>query len=133
MIIGYLTEPEKEYVAAIRSAASPAELIEAIRPFARIAADALAVAEGMDVAAWTEFSRGLKSEGRGKYAGDAWAERFGAIILPAVMIEVTAIAEHFKAPWGVAFIRMLDAGRLVERDGVVSVVRPKPAAKDEPC
>ncbi len=34
--------------------------------------------------------------------------RFGEIILPAPMLEVSLIAENYNAPWGVAFQRWLE-------------------------
>lgn len=45
-------------------------------------------------------------------------KRFAAILMPEVMFQVSAIAEHFKAPWGCAYIRCREEKMVVEKKGV---------------
>ena len=111
MRISYQTEPVRPYQDAIAGARNREELRDAIEPYLQVADDAMKATNDMD---WAEWTRGLKSERKGKYAGDEWAERYGAILMPEVMFKVSIVAEQFKVPWGLAYIRLRDVGKLKE-------------------
>jgi hypothetical protein len=60
------------------------------------------------------FRAGLKKERGSKghrraFAGAEWCERFGAIMLPALLLQVGEVALRFQVPWGTAYIRMQEA------------------------
>jgi hypothetical protein len=119
--IGYYSEPVKPYCAAIAAAKSPEELREKIRGFSLIAWDALKAANGIISGAdWQEWRRGLRIERKGEFAGEEFARRYGAILMPEIMVRVTMLAEQYTAPWGTAYIRAREAGLIVEADGRAS-------------
>ena len=122
MQIAWLTEPEKDYAKALDGAQSVEELREAIRPYRLVAQDALDVATRMDAVAFQEFQQGLRRERRGQSNTEAWMERYGAILIPSVMLHVSMLAEQFGAPWGAAYSRLKEVGRIVERKGVAHLV-----------
>ena len=109
--ITYLSEPWKPYQDAISCARNREELRDAIKPFLQIADDAMKATRDMN---WPEWQRGLTSERRGRFAGEEWEARYGAILMPEVMFKVSLIAFRFKMPWGAAYIRLRDVGRLRE-------------------
>jgi hypothetical protein len=128
MYIGYLTEPMEPYMKALEGAKTLKSLAAAVQKYKKIAADACAVVDGMGEADFTEWRRGLASERKKEFAGDEWCQRFGAILIPRVMLEVGLVANHFVAPWGCAYIRMREEGRISEAGGVASIVT-EPAKK----
>lgn len=112
--VHYLTEdPTKKYVADLNRVTNLQELRKLLRdwkPF--VGDDAIAVAKEMDEADFTDFRDGLDLERKKKYAGDEWATKFGGIIIPTPMLKAAIVAENFKVPWGTAFIRLRDTGKL---------------------
>lgn len=112
--VHYLTDdPAKEYVADLDRVTNLQELRKLLRdwkPF--VGKDAIDAAKAMDDADFTDFRDGLVLERKKKYAGDEWATKFGAIIIPTPMLKASTIAERFKVPWGTAFIRLRDTGKL---------------------
>ena len=115
MEITYISDPVPSYTAAITAAKNRDELQDAIAPFSLVAADAREMAGGKY--SFDEFRKGLRKERRGRFAGEDWAEKFAAIIMPEIMFRVSAVAQKFNAPWGVTYIRLKDAGRIIETDG----------------
>ena len=43
-------------------------------------------------------------------------ERFGNVIVPDLMFQVSMVASQFGVPWGLAFVRLKDAGIIVYDD-----------------
>jgi hypothetical protein len=126
MRIGYLTDPVKGYVDGVRAATTLAELQAHIRKHRRIAVDALCVADRMTAEDFVEFRKGLPKVRRPFKGFELWTTRYGALVLPIVMLEVSMIADQFKAPWGCAFIRAKEEGLIVERDGLAYMAMRKP-------
>jgi len=124
MEINNYSEPIPDYGKAIDGATSVDALRAAIEPFKLIANDALTVANAMLRSDWNDFKKGLKSERRGKFAGIPWTERYGAILLPTVMLMVGMTASKFMVPWGVAYIRHKEFGHIKEADGVATWNKP---------
>lgn len=125
MNISYYTECLPAYIKAVDGARNWEELIEAIGPYKLVASDAieqaLQRAEEGDTS-WVEFREGLKKERRRQSAGEEWYPKYGDILLPAVMFQVSLVAEQYKAPWGCAYIRLKQVGRITERRGVARFV-----------
>lgn len=127
MNITYLTEdPGKDYAKKIRGAKTLADLRAVLQPFKLIAADATSAAAAMDEAAFVKWRLGLPNTVHNLFPGEEWMDAFGMILLPVVMLEVSLTAIHFGAPWGTAYIQLCKHGRIVEVDGVASVVPVKP-------
>lgn len=101
-------QQDADYAAALTKCESLAELRELITVYAELAVDAKAVVDAMTEAEWPAFVKGLKSERRGKFAGDDWAKRYGAILMPMPMMRISEIASQFQAPFGVAWQRCRD-------------------------
>lgn len=55
-----------------------------------------------DDESYAELQRGVKAERAKVFAGEAWARRFGAILLPENAMLASQVADEFKAPWGAA-------------------------------
>lgn len=124
MHIGYLTDVPATYTKAIDGAKNWDELIDAIGPYKLVANDAIqcAIHEAIGgTASWIEFSAGLHRERKKRFAGEEWMHRFADILMPAVMFHVSGIAAHFFVPWGLAYLRMKEAGKLKERNGVAEI------------
>jgi len=122
MKISYTYEPSADYRKATDSAQNPDELVIALLEFLEIAYDAYEVAKEIRLSDWSEFKKGLAKERSGEYAGDEWDERYGAILLPMVMLKVSMTAGRFNVPWGIAFIRMIETGLLIKQKGHYVVV-----------
>ena len=57
---------------------------------------------------------------------------FCVIICPKIILEIGLIAEQFKVPDGVAFIRLKDVGVLIEnKNGFLEMPSPKPKGKSK--
>ncbi|MCR4339125.1 MAG: hypothetical protein NUW01_04465 [Gemmatimonadaceae bacterium] len=109
--ITYLWEPDG-YVAGLTAATNHAALLDHLLAWRPLADDALTAAPAPS--AFKTFRAGLLKERRGQYAGDGWAERYGAILIPYLMLRVSPIADRFGVPWGTAYIRLRDEGYITE-------------------
>ena len=130
MDIGYQSEPIEDYQKALNGAKTLDGLRKAVGKFALIAGDAAEVVSGMDEDAFKEWAAGLAMERKKQFAGEDWVEKYGAIVMPIVMLEVGMIAQHFGAPWGCAYIRMKEAGRIKEVCGVAQLVKQLSSRSD---
>jgi len=77
-----------------------------------LADDALECANNMTAEDFELFRKGLKKERKGVFAGEKWSERFADILMPALMFKVSITASEYKVPWGLAYLRLKEAGRL---------------------
>jgi hypothetical protein len=66
---------------------------------------------------WKEYKKGMAIEKTGKYSGDEWLEKYGAILLPAVIMFIGLQAAHFVCPDGLIFIRACESGYLKKNAG----------------
>jgi len=105
--IGYITDICKPYVEGVQKAKTLDELKAAINEWNELAPDAMKQVEAPEFD-WNEFQAGIKQEKRGKYAGDAWAKKYGAVLLPVVIMEIGLVGQGFMVPDGVVFHRLLD-------------------------
>ena len=114
--ISYISEPVEDYVVMLNGAKTMKDLQDGLNGWRSIAGDAADLVDTMCTEDFTAFRKALRSERRGKFCGEA-ATHFLPIIIPALMFEVTMIAEQFGVPWGCAYIRLRDIGRIVETSG----------------
>ena len=104
--ITYISEQHIDW----RDGLSAVDSVTALRALAEsygdLATDAAAVAAAMTDEDWPDFQRGLLKERRGHYAGDAWAKRYAAVLLPEPMLMVSILASHYRVPFGLAYMRL---------------------------
>lgn len=112
--IGYLSSADQDYCRLLPLQKSLKALRKLTKQYDRIAADAHEIAEKMTEEDFVEFRAGLAKEKQGEFAGEIFMEKFGAILLPTVLLQVGMTAKQFGAPFGVAYIKMKDAGHIVE-------------------
>ena len=104
--INYLTDdPARLYAKAIRKTSDLYELIQVLHDWEEIAGDALTTARKMSDDDWPEFVAGLKMESRKEFAGVTWVEKYGAILMPKIMMKLSLLSEQMKVPWGTCYIR----------------------------
>lgn len=125
--IDYFTEPVEDYVNGLTKQNTKSDLVKFLKSFKPLTLDAIEAAE--QITNFREFQRGLRSERRKIYSGDAWATKYGAILMPLVMWEVSMIQAKFVVPWGLAYHRLIDVKRIVlGKDGYARLQEPP---KDE--
>ncbi len=118
--ITYVSDQARDYSDALRKVRNYTELLGLVNQYQAIAGDAVeAVQAGLTDpdAFWNDFLEGHAKEMRGEYSGDEWAERFGMIPMPEIIMRVGLIAVHFGVPWGCAFIRLKEMGMLKKSRG----------------
>ena len=111
--IGYLSECDRDYAADLKKAQTFDDLTTFVKRWRMLANDAYksVMSKSFD---WDEFVKGRAMENRDEYAGDVWAEKYSAILMPELMMRVSIYAQNFGAPWGVTYIRLREFGRIVE-------------------
>ena len=123
--IDYMSDQVTDYVEALPKCKTLDDLKALLIGFHTIAPDALAQCP-RDEKEFKLFMLGLKKERRGKFAGPDFMERYGAVLMPALMIRISSIANQYGAPWGLVFIRLRDAGRIqFDNTGVAQWVEPE--------
>lgn len=104
--ISYTTEISKPYVKGIQACSSKEELFNFVNSlYKEICHDALEKIISSEFS-WKEYQRGCKLERKGKYAGDEWAKKYGAILMPEIILFIGMKAQQFHAPEGLVFIRL---------------------------
>jgi len=121
--IGYLAEFDQEYSKELWNCKTLEELKVFILKWQEIAYDGhLVIISGgkdgnpMSLEDFKEFRRGLRKEHSGRFSGEDWVKKYGAIVMPELLMRVSMISHHFKAPWGTAFIRCQEEGYIVQKD-----------------
>lgn len=84
------------------------ELRALVTFYSDLSVDAVSVVAAMTADDFTEFRRGLRSERKGRFAGEPWMLRFGAVLMPMPMLRISQIADQFKAPFDVTWRRLRD-------------------------
>lgn len=112
-LVPYLYEPVEDYVEDIRSAKSPEELKVKLVKWQWIAEDACIAADKIDKTNWKEWKQFLKDSKREDIIiKEDLMDKYGPILLPEKMLNVSLVATKFNAPWGAAYNRMLEEGVL---------------------
>lgn len=128
MEITYISECDRDYARLLALQDTRAKLRKFLQTYRRVADDAYQVSLGMSLGDFRQFRDGLAQERRGKFAGENFVKRYGPVLMPRVLFEVSMIATEFHAPWGCAFLQMVKAGRIVEVDDVAKIVDKAAAA-----
>lgn len=117
--ISYVSDQTGDYCAALPKCKTLPDLMTLLHSYHTIFADALEAAPTNDVE-FAAFMAGLRKERRGQFAGEDYANRYGAVMMPELMLHVGMVAQKFGVPWGCAFIRLREAGRIAFDDGGVA-------------
>lgn len=122
--IGYVDAPHHEYVSSLANAKSLEALKAVGVRFSRLFSDAAEIIASITDADFAEFRRGLLCERKGKFAGEEWAAKYGAVTIPRVGMFVGLYALKMHVPFGLVFNRMRDVGQITIEDGVVVYRHP---------
>lgn len=111
--IGYVSMTDMEYSDALRKVKTLAELRKHCNYYSPIAQDAVELANKMTPADFERFLDDLKvvSRVRGKRA-QRIADEWGDILMPKTMLTVGMVAMQFTVPFGTAYIRMKEMGKI---------------------
>lgn len=107
--ITYLSEHPEIYTKALDQVQTHSDLLELLKEWETVAWDALDLAQKFDNKRFDKFLTDLKKERKGKFSKN---EDCAVIMMPEIMFKTSIIAEQFKVPWGCAFIRLTDVGKL---------------------
>ena len=124
--IGYLWEPD--YSSRLRKCVTLKDLLELTADYELLAGDALDIVRKMKPKDFNEWLAGDLKERKGRFAGEAYSKKYGAIALPAEMLNVSMVSMAYKAPFGTCYIRLKEMGKLVIKEGRI-VVTLKDAKK----
>lgn len=115
--ITYYSDQAKDYIDAIVKCQTLNELLVVLDDYKSIFYDAFEAAPKNDEE-FNEFITGLKKERRGKFAGNKFMGRYGCVLLPTLAMRVAIVSMNCSAPWGCAFIRLKEMGKIQYRDGI---------------
>ena len=101
-------DADTAYTRALTDCLTLSDLSALMARYADLAVDASRVVASMTDADMAEFRRGLRSERKGRFAGEAWARRFSAVLMPLPMMRVSQIAREYHVPFSVALKRIQD-------------------------
>jgi len=128
---GWLSEPVGDYEKGLDGAKTLTALRAYLESWREVAGDAWAAVQDWTEADFTAWRKALASERRGKFMGDEAMARFACVLLPEVLFRVSVIANEYKAPWGVAYHRAIDAKLIVVADGIATL-QPPPVPEQAP-
>jgi len=120
MQVSHVSEIPEDYQKALDEARTLPQLRRVVQEYREVAVDAVDAVNQMDDDAFVVWRGALAKERRGVFMGEALIDRFGPILMPAVMLQVAAVADRFKVPWGLAYIRLREAGRVTVKNGVAT-------------
>ena len=109
--VGYLDDLIADYTKQRQAAQTLAELQQVTARWEPVAGDAFDVVRGMTAAQFKRYQKGERLERKKQYAGDEWAARFGAVLMPEMLLRIAVIAQEYSVPDGCAFIRAVEVGR----------------------
>lgn len=118
-------EKPEAYSAMLSKCSTLAELRAHVLAYEDLALDAVAVVHEMTAADFREWQIGLKMERRGKFAGEDFMRRFGAVLMPQPMLRITMLADEYCVPFVVAHQRLKDVRPdLLELHPAIDAVDP---------
>lgn len=105
--VSWLTDGPARWREALDQATDLERLMETLAEWREMCPDAWD-ARPMDEREFVLWRVGLKKERgpRKRFDGEEFAKRFGAVLIPARMLQVGMIAEQWHVPWGTALIRL---------------------------
>lgn len=113
----YKADIARPYAEGLASASTLARLRAFVARYGELTADAQAVVAGMEQPAFREWRAGLQQERANVFAGHAFNERYGALLMPKVLMAITLLAARWGVPEGAALNRLCQLGGVVRRDG----------------
>lgn len=127
--ISYVSDQIGDYTTAIHGATTLAHLRDVVAAWKTLCPDAVAVVETMTTKEdFRQWRKGLAKERRGYFAGDEFCNRFGALLMPEVLLKVGMLAAKYCVPWGCAYIRLKETGQLKQ---FLDAPKPKPPRAGE--
>jgi hypothetical protein len=102
MNITYYSNCDTDYVKAVKSCKSLAELKQIVTEYREMAEDAYTEVAKMDDPLFEQFCKGrnrLKPSMK-------WMKVYGPVLLPRVILEIGLIAITYHVPFGAAYIRV---------------------------
>jgi hypothetical protein len=106
MNISHYDQCDVDYVKAVKSCKTLAELKQIVTEYRELAEDAYQVVSKMDDLLFEQFCKGRnKSKPSMK-----WMETYGPVLLPRMILELGLIACQFGVPFGVAYHRVRETG-----------------------
>lgn len=121
MIVSQFDELPQQYSKALTDATTLPKLRETVRLYGEVAFDAVQVVESMSDGDFIDWRAALQKERKGIFMGEDAAARFMPVLLPEVMFRISEVAHRFKVPWGLAYCRLKDVGRLKIKDGIAEL------------
>lgn len=123
--ITYISETAAEYSTELGKIKTLHKLREFIDHWWALCNDAYNIVQGMNAATWKEFKTGWALEKKHEYAGDVWAEKYSAVIMPEILFRVSVVSANFHVPWGTAFIRLKEEGFITKNSEGIFVWNDK--------
>ncbi len=109
----------QDYVRQLTDAETLSDLSNLMALYSDLAIDAGWAVAMMTEADFLEFRRGLKQERKGRFAGEQWARKYSAVLMPLPMLRIAEMAERYKVPFAVAWRRIKEV-----RPDLLNVERP---------
>lgn len=113
--IGYLSSTDKDYSMALSKVTTLDDLKKLVNFYEPVARDAIEKVKTMSLNDFALFKEDTKKVRRasGKEV-ERIVDQWGDIFMPKTMMKVSLTAIHFGAPFGTAFIRLKEMGKLYE-------------------
>lgn len=99
-------EKPEAYSAMLPKCSTLEQLRAHVLAYEELALDAAEIVHAMTVADFKVWQAGLKKERRGVFAGEDFAKKYGAVLMPEPMFTVAMVAAEYKVPFVVALIRL---------------------------
>lgn len=110
--ITYTSNQPADWANAITHATTLDDLRRVVEEWKELVADAHARVATMTEQDFDEWRHGLLKERRGQFAGEAFAARYGDVLMPTVLLAVSFYANQLHVPWGLMYLRLKETGQL---------------------
>jgi hypothetical protein len=121
MIVSHVDEIPTDYAKALDAAKTLDDLRTAVKLYGEVAIDAVEAVERMMEDDFEDWRHALAGERKGIFMGEDRMEKFGDILMPGTMMKISIFASQFHVPWGLAYNRLKQVGKLKIKDGVAEV------------
>jgi hypothetical protein len=106
--ITYISEQPKDWAEGLNHCETLAQLRDYALAWRMLCPDAYQIVEKMSDQDFDQWQDGLKKERKGRFAGDEFAIKFDAVLLPETLFRVSIVAMQCHVPWGCAYLRLMD-------------------------
>lgn len=118
MKISCISENDREYSTALKKVKTFNELVVLMEEYKSIAFDAyLAVKDSVTEESFDDFMKRLNKT-RFANSEEDYDFTCGVVLIPQVMLRISQCAAYFKVPFGMAFIRLKEVGKIIDKNGV---------------